>query len=327
MKLIRRSFNKILSKYTLLRKRTTLLHDPLYMMVEPTNYCTLSCPLCPTGNGTLKAPKGFMKYECYKHLISEMSNTLISMMLWGFGEPFLHPDIFRMFATAHKAGIVVKTSTNGQTLNDKQMCNEMVKSGLDQLRVSLDGLSDKTLQIYRIGATISPIIEGLHYLLEAKKRFSSSTPNIIIQFIVMKHNEHELPKLKELANKLGVIWKIKTVSIGDYKHNSEEKQFIPESPLRRYIVPSSFADSTRIIPKSTNLKICPYPWLWAHVNWDGTVVPCCKDPHRNHTMGNAFENGFMNIWNNESFVKFRKTYLKSPKLLTRCKKCDYPFNC
>ena len=36
--------------------RPVVLNRPFILMVEPTSFCNLRCPLCPTGEGTLGLP-------------------------------------------------------------------------------------------------------------------------------------------------------------------------------------------------------------------------------------------------------------------------------
>ena len=53
-------FNIILIKFSKTLKFKKVLGYPLTLMVEPTNICNLKCPLCPTGRGLIKRPKGFL---------------------------------------------------------------------------------------------------------------------------------------------------------------------------------------------------------------------------------------------------------------------------
>jgi MoaA/NifB/PqqE/SkfB family radical SAM enzyme len=64
---------------------------PRILMIEPTNECNLRCPLCPTGAGTLRRPKGFMALELYRSILAELDGALERLMLYNYGEPFLHP--------------------------------------------------------------------------------------------------------------------------------------------------------------------------------------------------------------------------------------------
>jgi MoaA/NifB/PqqE/SkfB family radical SAM enzyme len=75
---------------------------PAILMIEPTNFCNLKCPLCPTGNDSLTAPKGYMDFEDYKKIIDEMGDYLLNVTLWNFGEPFLHKQISDMIDYAKK---------------------------------------------------------------------------------------------------------------------------------------------------------------------------------------------------------------------------------
>ena len=41
---------------------------PYALMVEPTNFCNIQCPSCPTGNKTLNAPRGYMNLDNFKKI-------------------------------------------------------------------------------------------------------------------------------------------------------------------------------------------------------------------------------------------------------------------
>ncbi|MBF0104046.1 MAG: SPASM domain-containing protein [Deltaproteobacteria bacterium] len=312
----KRKWNTLLSKLNATMGLVRLSHMPMYMMIEPTNYCNLACPLCPTGNGEIDVPRGYMEYGKFERLISTMASSLDTLLIWGFGEPLLHPEIFKMVSFASSVDIKTKISTNGQCFGGKDKCNALVDSGLTQLRVSLDGLSDKVLQVYRKGASFELIMEGLSNIIDRKKATHRLTPQIILQFIAMEHNKHEIPKLTKLAEKMNIGWRIKTVSIGNKNAENKEQKIFPDPEKSRY-KPMSLCETSEKKP-----RVCPYPWFWLHVNWDGTIVPCCKDPHRRHLIGNVFEQNIHDIWNNEAFMAFRKNYLKDPAKNKRCKKCD-----
>src|SRR3989338_4326631 len=54
-----------LSKYL---KLTKVLGKPLTAMIEPTNYCNLKCPLCPTGRGLIQRKKESLKFNDFKKI-------------------------------------------------------------------------------------------------------------------------------------------------------------------------------------------------------------------------------------------------------------------
>ena len=191
--------------------------------------------------------------------------------------------------------------------------------GLAVLRIALDGASQKTLQIYRKNASFDKIIDGIHRINKAKKRFRSATPKLILQFIVMQHNEHEIAEITELARRLRMKLRLKTVN------QNTNTGFLPK--LEKHSRYSRSDNSTHPKALVDPPKICPFAWDYAHINWDGSVAPCCKDPNRIHTLGNVFESGsFLKIWNSTNFINFRRQYLLDRSKLDRCKSCVLPTN-
>ncbi|MFH1263555.1 MAG: radical SAM protein [Pseudomonadota bacterium] len=302
-------------------KLTRALSYPEYLFVEPTNFCNLKCPLCPTGAGYLgRVPRGYMNIEHYRNLIDELSPYARRIELWGFGEPMMHPEIHTMISYASTNGLRTKISTNGQFFETREDAERIVASRLDKMKLSLDGLSQETLSVYRRNASFEKLIHGIELINEAKLRANSKTPRLILQFIVMKHNEHEVDRAPEFARRMNMTLKIKPVGLSS---SDEADEFLPQSD--RYSRFSYSKSRTALEPKYSQPSVCPYPWNWAHLNWDGTVVACCKDPRRRYVFGNAFEEGgFTKVWNSPPYVQFRKQYLADRTALDRCRDCVLP---
>ncbi|MBF0104045.1 MAG: radical SAM protein [Deltaproteobacteria bacterium] len=298
-----------------------VFNRPRALMVEPTNYCNLSCPLCPTGSGELGVPRGYMDTQKYKALVDELAPYLEEMNLWGFGEPMLHKDIYEMISYASAKGIDTRISTNGHFFKTKRDAEHVVESGLYKMRISLDGVSQETLVKYRRNASFESILDGIRRINKIKKLKKTKKPILVFQFIVMKHNEHEIDKASKMATELKMRLVLKPVSVG--RTLEEATAYLPDN--KNY---SKYDYGNDKIVKGAGVpqpRICPFPWDWAHVNWDGSVVPCCKDPQRQHPLGNAFEQGgFLKIWNSKEYVRFRKIYLTDRSLHALCKKCVLP---
>jgi len=117
-------------------------------MIEPTNYCNLKCPLCPTGAGLIRREKAAMSFEDFKKILDNLGNQIIHLRLWNWGEPLLNKELPKMIKYAKSKNIYVNTSTNSSFLN-KENVRELTNSGLDHLIVSLDGASEETYSLYR----------------------------------------------------------------------------------------------------------------------------------------------------------------------------------
>jgi radical SAM protein with 4Fe4S-binding SPASM domain len=292
------------------------LNMPFNIMIEPTNVCNLKCPACPTGSNRLPFKKGRMSLADFRTLVDELGPHATYAQLWGFGEPFLHPQILEMVAYCKEFGMGVRISTNGQFLGDTSSAERLVTSGLDSLKISLDGATEETLQKYRVNASLDRILGGIRQINEAKARCASKHPRLVLQFIVMKHNQHEIPRMKELAAELKMKYKQKTVWVEE----DTAEDFLPEKGYSRFFIDPK----TRALrPTKQRPGLCPFPWDWAMVNWDGTVVPCCKDPYRYHLFGNALEEKYRTIWRSKEFADFRKRLLRDPSRVKKCNRCVF----
>jgi len=285
---------------------------PPIVMIEPTNICNLKCPLCPSGNGTLKRPKGYMDLSLFKMIIDEIKDRSFMVVLWNQGEPFLNKDFLKMIKYASDNGIFTLTSSN---LNIMPEAEDLINSGLDSMIVSLDGTTQETYNKYRINGELSQVIENTKKIVEARKILKRKNPLIRWQFLVMKHNEHQLDEIKQLANELEVDnLELKTVQI----YSKEDiYNFLPENPkYRRY----------KIKDGNFELKFgiknrCRRIWTNAVINWDGEVAICCFDKDVEHKIGNIIDSTLSEIWKNEKIMKIRNQILKDRKSISICRNC------
>ena len=309
---------KIVSGYMLsrLRNRATAWGAPCVLMVEPTNRCNLHCPLCPSGTGALTRPRGYMAFEEFRKLIDEVGAYLILLMLWNQGEPFLHPDLLRMIRYAKARSIPTLTSTNGHFIRTLDDARELVASGLDELIVSMDGASSETYQEYRVGGDFETVLRGIRLLRTEKHRSGTRSPLVHLQFIVMQHNEHEIPEAERLARSLGVDkFSLKTAQV--YSAEDAERFLPAEERYRRYRV---LKDSFEV--KSRSLG-CRRLWYSTVVNWDGTVSPCCFDKDGHYVLGNAFRGtGLKEIWLSPKYRTFRNLILRNREAVPICANCS-----
>ncbi|MDZ4182422.1 MAG: radical SAM protein, partial [Candidatus Cloacimonadaceae bacterium] len=188
-------------RLALVTKRARIGFYPPAIMIEPTNICNLKCPLCPSGNGELMRPRGMMPLARFKSVIREVRDHSGMLIFWSQGEPFLHPEAFAMIDFAVKSGMYVLTSSNLSLEIDLM---KLLDSGLQHLIVSMDGISPATYDQYRVNGDYELVLRNMKELIRLKKQLGSRHPYIIWQFIVMKHNEHEIPEVKRMAKELGV---------------------------------------------------------------------------------------------------------------------------
>ena len=163
-----KEINEKLALLSLKLKLAIPINLPVVLMLELTNRCNLKCPLCPTGTGQLKFKKTDMAFQQFKKIIDELRSYIKRIYFEGFGEPLLCGDVFQIIGYSKKLKIKTEMATNGTILNTENVAKKLVLSGLDTIRISLDGATEMTLRKYRIGANIIDILEGIEKLIITK---------------------------------------------------------------------------------------------------------------------------------------------------------------
>jgi len=221
-----------------------------------------------------------------------------------------------MVSYAKANNIFVSTSTNGHFLNPTN-AEKTVKSGLDRIIISLDGLDQETYEKYRVGGDFNTVIQGIKNLVEAKKKLQSASPFIVVQFIVFKTNEHQLSQLDKLKKELKVDKiELKTAQV----YSSDDKnQLIPDdSKLSRYR--QNEKGEWEIKGKLPNK--CKRMWRAAVITWDGNVSPCCFDKDADYKMGNILKSSFQEIKLNKEYSQFRNQVFTNRSQIDICRNCS-----
>jgi MoaA/NifB/PqqE/SkfB family radical SAM enzyme len=295
---------------------------PETAMIEPTNLCNLACPTCPTGTGKVK-PLPQMTLDRFAHALGGLAPRVRNLALWNYGEPLLNKALPAMIAHAKHTGVgVVKVSSNVHFL-DGERGLALLRSGLDVLILSVDGASQATYETFRKDGDFAHVARSVAWLCAEKRRLALVKPRIELQFIVMRHNEHELPEMRRLAEAWGVdALRVKTVGADD----DASKHLVPaQRLLSRYA-----ADG-----ETPNVRhsFCTMAWDHTVVNVDGSVTPCCYlRPDMSElagtpggrdafVMGNVFEQPFAAIWRGEKYRAFRAQMLAGRGDVPICNKC------
>src|SRR4051812_49189740 len=226
---VRRMLNaaKVMTSYQLskLTGKPTQWGYPVSISFEPTTSCNLRCPECPSGLREFTRPTGMLKKDFFKETIDDVYKELTYLIFYFQGEPYLNPDFLEMVKYASDKGIYTATSTNAHYLNDSN-AKKTVESGLDRLIISIDGTSQEVYKQYRVGGNIEKVLQGARNIVKWKKELKSKTPFVFFQFLVVRHNEHQVKEIKQLANEIGVDQvRFKTAQVYDYQN--DPNQLIP----------------------------------------------------------------------------------------------------
>jgi radical SAM protein with 4Fe4S-binding SPASM domain len=277
------------SRFEQWRGHTKLRAHPLTLTFEATNVCNLHCPYCFTGVGEVGRTRSMMAMDHYERLLDELGDRALMLDFYNWGEPLLNKKIYEMIEMASSRGISTVISTNFSVPFDEERADKLVASRLAALGLSIDGASQETLEVYRVGASLETILENLRLLVDAKRRAGSELPHITWAFHVFDHNQHEVEQARAMARDLGVTF---TATKGWVEGDEWDK-------AAAYAFPSWTEPTSRR---------CKYLWSYAVVNNDGRVAPCAATFYESDDFGDAQGADFRAVWNNERFQQARSLF-------------------
>jgi MoaA/NifB/PqqE/SkfB family radical SAM enzyme len=312
------------------RKKENVSGLPYIVLLDPTNVCNLKCPVCPTPRGELLHPSGRVSVEKFEAFVDRIAAHSYRLILYNWGEPFLHRQIIEMLGYADRKKISTSISSNLNLL-PREGAEALVLSGLDDLIVSCDGLSQETYERYRVGGVLEKVVANMNAIKQAKKKLGRSNPNIEFQFLVFRHNEHEADRVHEFATRNGA----NTVrlakpsvdfAIPDIRPAVNPAYARPEYQVLEVVDPAAVQneDIANPIPDraqswesdsgcaqgSVGSSLlapidCYWPWRCLTVNWNGEIDPCCYN-NRLGSFGNIFDQPLIEVINNDKYVYARR---------------------
>ncbi|MEC7004985.1 MAG: radical SAM protein, partial [Bacteroidota bacterium] len=205
-------------KIAILLKKPIHFGFPMALSIEPTTACNLRCPECPSGLKQFTRKTGNLTLELHQKIINESYKNLMYVNYYFQGEPYINPNLFAMISHSTSKNIFCSTSTNGHFLTDEN-CKQTIYSGLQSLIISIDGNSQESYVEYRKNGDLEKVKKGAKNLVNWKNKLKSKYPNIILQFLIVKTNEHLINEMKSFCDELGLNeFRIKTAQFYDFKN-------------------------------------------------------------------------------------------------------------
>lgn len=264
--------------------------EPHLHQIEPTNHCPYTCIMCPRTK-KMDRTLGFMDFEIYRKAIDEVGNYKNKKIrekeieLFHFGESLLHPRIEEMVGYASSKGLNITLSVNGPDLTP-EVSAKILKNNPYKIILSLDGYDTESYRNIRgKKADFDKAISNIDALLVQHRQAKTET-QIIIRMIEMEIN-------KEHTQSFAAMWNDKGAEV-------EIREFFPWTEEEMV----SLGKVNQYSPQMP----CPFPWRYVVVQWNGDVVPCCRDYNGVNVMGNIKDATLVEIWNGENYREFRKMF-------------------
>lgn len=185
--------------------------------VEASSRCNSRCPMCSRFTADGFVQPGLREIDLrsavfYKLFSKEFTNNLEHVYFSGvYGDPCLNkllPEFVNyLIVNGCKS---VSIDTNGGYRN-KEWWTKLAIPGV-LINFAIDGTDNEILDRYRIGVRFDKVYENLKSVVE-------SGGNAQWNFIVFKHNEHQVEIAKRLAEELGIKFRIKVTQKFNDKKN------------------------------------------------------------------------------------------------------------
>lgn len=321
-------------------KPAVVNNRPIHLILENTTVCPFNCIMCSRSK-EVKDPH-HMDYDLFRKIIDDVNP--LHLYLSAAGEPLLHPEQPKMIRYAGEKGIKVCLVTTLAAFAFP--IEELVKSGLDLLKVSIDGATEETYRNIRGTDFFPRVLEYITEVNELKRRLGVARPFIRFQFVVQKANYREAADVVRLAHRYGVdavffkpleIGRIEErvdhliggMEYGDLRESLEEARKVGRElgvvsnldDFISYLLPNHWKVYNRDPDFRPLSKQCIIPWFSVVVRIHGDVGFCCYAKIKDAKVGNLFEEDFGKIWGGERYGKMRSKLKRGDFPLPKCAFC------
>ena len=174
--------------------------NPNHIWLEPTNRCNNRCRHC----GHFYSDFG---KDMPDSVIDEVKKALLphvkSVRLVGYGEPLIAKGIIRILDECLHRNIHVNLTTNGILCRDPRIVKMLVDCEVC-LNFSIDGASPRTFNFVRPYIKWEDVIKALELIKQTKDSAGCDNRfDLQFNFVPMKVNIYDLPKLIQLASQYG----------------------------------------------------------------------------------------------------------------------------
>ena len=305
------------------------MSPPVCLYLEVTNRCNLLCETCPRTFEALEPPAD-MSMDLFRSIVDQVPN-ISRVVLHGVGEPMLVKHLPDMIRYLKARGTHVLFNTNGTLLAPKKH-REIIDTGLDELRVSLDAAEAATFLKVRGKDMFDRIVKNVSAFTNLQRALGAEKPVVSLWLTGLKETVDQLPEFVRLAARIGVkeVHLQRLVfdeagfgiaradnSLFESTQSEEEAVVLAATELGKSL--GVLLDASGATEPGLSLKkqaddkpwaTCRRPWSLMYFTAHGRALPCCIAPfsargYENYTLGDATQQTLREIWNSPEYQGFR----------------------
>jgi MoaA/NifB/PqqE/SkfB family radical SAM enzyme len=326
------------------RSLTRALPGPVEAYFEVSNRCNSKCVTCPLTFDPQERAHN-LGFDEFVRLVEQMPDLQRAVM-HGIGEPLLNRDLPRMIRHLKDRDVYVLFNSNVILMTEAK-ARDLIASGLDELRVSIDGSTPETYHKVRGVDAFERVLDRVALFTRVQRDIGAATPRVSFWVTGMRENLHELPGVIEIAARVGVqevyLQRLVFSTIGlaveeqsIYRgYRDEAERIIARTERLAEELGITFRGSGALSPRESIVERnedepepwrgCTRPLRLAYITSNGNALPCCIAPftgvdYDGIVLGNYLRDGVEATWTGERYQRFReRLYSADPN--DACRNC------
>ncbi len=280
-----RSLNLIQLIQEIKLRKSCLRSLPIVARINVCPICNLKCPGC-MGRADLSGSGRMMTLKTFQEIVDKIHAHVMLLILYDEGEPLLHPDLEEMIRYAASRNISTSVSSNLAMKLSPARIESLVTSGLNRLRVGMDGITQETYERYRVNGNLQRLKCNLEQFIHFREKWGQVNPVVEVQFLDFGYNSHERDAVREYALDAGV---------DDFNAFRAD----PGDVWVEY----SGSEESRISMGCSGL------WMTLYISNDGVMYPCNFGEDRDMASVGSILNGDLDLlWNSDTMVNLRRSF-------------------
>lgn len=274
---------------------------PKYFEIEPADFCNAKCLMCKIGRNEGKSSGHTMTMDVFENIVEQMkpyTDWIEMVSLVGRGESLLDQTLELKIKKLREIGIKqVQLSTNAALLDENRVI-ELLDSGLNDLRISIDSIRKDIYEKIR-GLSFEKVIGNIEKAIQIR---NSKYPNIPIRIraVELEENVNERREWLDFWND-----RLMDIDVAQFMPYVANQKGMTSGLQITYPCISVF--STMVIRYGGGVDLCCVDYSYGERDWD---------------LGNILDSSIVEIWRGEIFQKIRRMHLNGNRdMIPLCKGC------
>lgn len=271
------------------------LKSPLSIYIDPSSICNFACKFCFQANKDIKKQMQLTQmtmdtFEKILDSIKEFDESIKMVHLHGFGEPLLNKNFYKMVQLLKQNNVDRVATTTNASMLDEQNARNIIESKLDQIHISIYGLSDENyLSFSNKKISFNKILSNIKYFHALNTKYGNCHIHIKIngdyysnedkeRFLRIFENYCDSIFIDRVANIWPMLDISETLKINLSKEQKEDSTLSHQYGCK----------------KENNL--CPSIFYQLMIHSNGDISPCCADYLGKITLGNIKTHNLKSLW-------------------------------